>query len=219
MEKKHKTAVFSLSTDSHFVRAWPSLSSVDVFVHELTGDPYDFEIVRANDCVIGDSIQVGSSIDSRYKALEVHGVKIQGQMLTQLVNDLTLTAPDGQTFHMAVNRQGFCYLFVNSAYVKRLRINDYFNWSKYGVKRSPIISTMIWNRSEMGSGITMVDVAELKRVEEEMRKELEEKEKEVDVLKQLVERNKEVESMWKRSLEEKDKMLDRVMSAIRALIS
>ncbi|CAN0879780.1 hypothetical protein LINGRAHAP2_LOCUS13284 [Linum grandiflorum] len=215
MEKKHKTAVFSLSTDSHFVRAWPSLSSVDVFVHELTGDPYDFEIVRSNDCVIGDPIQAGPSNDSRYKALEVHGVKIQGHMLTQLVNDLTLTAPDGQTFHLAVNRQGLCYLFVNSAYVKRLRINDYFNWSKYGVKRS----TTIWNRCEMGSGVTMVDVAELKRAEEEMRKELEEKEKEVDVLKQLVERNKEVESMWKRSLEEKDKMLDRVMSAIRALIS
>ncbi|CAN1853611.1 hypothetical protein LINPERHAP1_LOCUS41095 [Linum perenne] len=214
MEKKHKTAVFSLTTDSHFVRTWTSLSSLDVFVHQITGDPYDIEIVRAKDFVIGESIQIGPSIDSNYKALEVHGVKIHGHLLTQLVNDLTLTAPDGQTFHLAVNRQGFCYLFVNSASMKRLRINDYFDWSKYGVKPQMVAIATIWNRCNMGSGVTIVDVGELKKAEEELRealnekrKELEDKVKEVAVMRKLLERNDEMEAMWKKSLEEKDKEL------------
>ncbi|CAN1142338.1 hypothetical protein LINPERPRIM_LOCUS25973 [Linum perenne] len=214
MEKKHKTAVFSLTTDSHFVRTWASLSSLDVFVHQITGDPYDIEIVRAKDCVIGESIQIGPSIDSNYKALEVHGVKIHGHLLTQLVNDLTLTAPDGQTFHLAVNRQGFCYLFVNSASIKRLRINDYFDWSKYGVKPQMVANATIWNRCNMGSGVTIVDVGKSKKAEEELRealnekrKELEDKVKEVAVMRKLLERNDEMEAMWKKSLEEKDKEL------------
>ncbi|CAN1853609.1 hypothetical protein LINPERHAP1_LOCUS41095 [Linum perenne] len=227
MEKKHKTAVFSLTTDSHFVRTWTSLSSLDVFVHQITGDPYDIEIVRAKDFVIGESIQIGPSIDSNYKALEVHGVKIHGHLLTQLVNDLTLTAPDGQTFHLAVNRQGFCYLFVNSASMKRLRINDYFDWSKYGVKPQMVAIATIWNRCNMGSGVTIVDVGELKKAEEELlerndemeamwKKSLEEKDKQMT---QLLERSKEVESMLKKSLEDKDEQLNKLMDAMRALVS
>ncbi|CAN1853613.1 hypothetical protein LINPERHAP1_LOCUS41095 [Linum perenne] len=204
MEKKHKTAVFSLTTDSHFVRTWTSLSSLDVFVHQITGDPYDIEIVRAKDFVIGESIQIGPSIDSNYKALEVHGVKIHGHLLTQLVNDLTLTAPDGQTFHLAVNRQGFCYLFVNSASMKRLRINDYFDWSKYGVKPQMVAIATIWNRCNMGSGVTIVDVGELKKAEEELREALNEKRKELED---------------KKSLEDKDEQLNKLMDAMRALVS
>ncbi|CAN1142340.1 hypothetical protein LINPERPRIM_LOCUS25973 [Linum perenne] len=211
MEKKHKTAVFSLTTDSHFVRTWASLSSLDVFVHQITGDPYDIEIVRAKDCVIGESIQIGPSIDSNYKALEVHGVKIHGHLLTQLVNDLTLTAPDGQTFHLAVNRQGFCYLFVNSASIKRLRINDYFDWSKYGVKPQMVANATIWNRCNMGSGVTIVDVGKSKKAEEE--------DKELSLKTQLLERSKEVESMLKKSLEDKDEQLNKLMDAMRALVS
>ncbi|CAN0879770.1 hypothetical protein LINGRAHAP2_LOCUS13274 [Linum grandiflorum] len=221
-------AVFKLSSDKHFLRTFKGDPAIYVF--EYRDDPNTFDMIRASNSRWTQLAKVAPN-SVLFNELEVLGVTIRSNQLTQLANDLTLTDVGGQTFHLIVNRQGLCFVYVNSPYsIMRLRVNDYFGWSKYGVNvgQASVVwdrwdmnsgGVLIWNRSEMGSGITMVDVAELKRVEEEMRKELEEKEKEVDVLKQLVERNKEVESMWKRSLEEKDKMLDRVMSAIRALIS
>ncbi|CAL1372980.1 unnamed protein product [Linum trigynum] len=215
-------AVFHMSSDGHLVRTWPASSSVDVYVHDYTGgDIYDPDLIRNKDINRwrgSSGIKIGPSADAQFKALEVHGVVIEGNQLTQLWNDLTLTAPDGQKFCLVANRSGLCYLFVNSPSVMRLRINDYFGWAKYGVK-PPIRTSTIWTKCDLSSGATLVDVGQLlKNKEKEMdemvkekSKELDAKEKEVSVMRKLVERNKEVESLWERSVEEKDNQLAMLM--------
>ncbi|CAI0407673.1 unnamed protein product, partial [Linum tenue] len=136
-----------------------------------------------------------------------------------LRNDLTLTAAsDGQKFRLATNRNGICYLYVNSPSVKRLRVNDYFGWAKYGVK-PPISTSTIWNKCDMSTGATLVDVGQLLKNKEnemqekvkEMRKELDAKEKEVSLMRKVVERYEEVESMWEKTMQEKDKQLAMIM--------
>ncbi|CAI0407678.1 unnamed protein product [Linum tenue] len=192
-------------------------SSVDVYVHDYTGDIYDPDLIRYKDNGRwgNNRIKIGPSADAQFKALEVHGVVIEGNQLTQLWNDLTLTAPDGQKFCLTANRSGICYLLVNSPSVMRLRVNDYFGWAKYGVK-PPISTSTIWTKCDLSSGATLVDVGQLlknkeKETVEEKSKELEAKEKEVVVMRKLVERSKEVETLWERSVEEKDNQLAMLM--------
>ncbi|CAN1142344.1 hypothetical protein LINPERPRIM_LOCUS25973 [Linum perenne] len=205
--------VLRMTTDRQFIRAWPARSVIDVYVLEYLGDPYDPQMIRINDPDrwLGKPIKVGPSSDSKYKALEIFRVIIRGNQLTQLVQDLTLTSTDGQSFVLAVNRQGFCYIYINNPSVTRLRINDYFGWSKYGVN----LNVKMWNRCDMYNGETLVDVAELK----EKSRELAEKDKELSLKTQLLERSKEVESMLKKSLEDKDEQLNKLMDAMRALVS
>ncbi|CAN1134418.1 hypothetical protein LINPERPRIM_LOCUS16106 [Linum perenne] len=218
-------AVFSMATDRHFVRTWGQNSVVDVFVYEYAGpDPYEPEMIRTRDPTRwrGGAIKVGPSVDAKYKSLEVHGVTIQGPKLTQLAKELTLTSPDGQLFHLAVNRQGYCFLYVNSTTpnnIMRLRINDYFGWSKYGVKLNQGQTwTSIWNKCDMDSLATVVDVAAMKKKEEEMVDLLKEKEKEVAANRDLVEKSKELECVWKKLLDNKDKQLLLLKNAMSALV-
>ncbi|CAL1374006.1 unnamed protein product [Linum trigynum] len=191
----------------------------------------------------GVGIKIGPSADARFRALEVHGVIIKGSRLTQLYNDMTLAASGGQKLYLAANRNGICYLSVNGPYVTRLRVNDYFKWAKYGVKPQISPST-IWNKCDLSSGAILVDIGQLlKNKEKEMQEIVKEKEKEVLVMLKMVERNKEVESLWEKTMEdkdkqlavlveknrevesmweksarEKDKQLDKLMDAMRALI-
>ncbi|CAI0406928.1 unnamed protein product [Linum tenue] len=222
-------AVFHMSSDGYFVRTWPTSSSVDVYVIDYTGDVYDPDLIRYWDAGRwrGSPIKVGPSGDSKFRALEVHGVVIEGNQLTQLWNDLTLvgTSDGGQNFCLVANRNGLCFLLVGSPSVKRLRVNDYFGWAKYGVK-PPIGTSTIWNRCDLSSGETLVDVGLLlknkekemqgnKEVESLWEKSVQEKDKQLAM---VVERNKEVESMWEKSSQEKDKRLVKLMDAMQALI-
>ncbi|CAL1372978.1 unnamed protein product [Linum trigynum] len=210
-------AVFHMSSDGYFVRTWPASSSADVYVHDYTGDIYDPDLIRYKDSGRwrGGRIKIGPSGDAQFRALEVHGVVIEGNQLTQLFNDLSLTSSDGgQKFCLVANRNGLCFLYVNSPSVMRLRVNDYFGWAKYGVK-PPISTSTIWNKCDLSNGDTLVDIVQLlKNKEKEMQemvkekiKQLDEKEKEVSVMRKLVERNKEVESLWQKSMQEKEKQL------------
>ncbi|CAI0407681.1 unnamed protein product [Linum tenue] len=87
-------AVFHMSSDGYFVRTWPASSSADVYVHDYTGDIYDPDLIRYKDSGRwrGGRIKIGPSGDAQFRALEVHGVVIEGNRLTQLWNDLTLTS-------------------------------------------------------------------------------------------------------------------------------
>ncbi|CAN1853617.1 hypothetical protein LINPERHAP1_LOCUS41097 [Linum perenne] len=68
----------------------------------------------------------------------------------------------------------------------RLRINDYFGWSRYGVDNSEV--SVVWDRWDMSSGAVLVSSASdgdgyLKKLVEEKDKQLEAKDKELAALK------------------------------------
>ncbi|CAI0407679.1 unnamed protein product [Linum tenue] len=105
--------VFHMSSDGYFVRTCPPASSVDVYVIHYTGDIYDPDLIlyKESGRWRGSSrIKIGPSDDAQFRALEVHGVVIEGDQLTQLCNDLTLTASDGHKYCLLANRNGICYL-------------------------------------------------------------------------------------------------------------
>ncbi|CAN0879784.1 hypothetical protein LINGRAHAP2_LOCUS13288 [Linum grandiflorum] len=121
-----------------------------------------------------------------FTELENLGVRIRSNQLTQLVNDLTLTDVGGQTFHLIVNRQGLCFLYVNSppSSIMRLRISDYFGWSKYGVNVGQ--ASVVWDRWDMSSGAVLVSASNedsLKKLVEMKDKALEGKDRELAALK------------------------------------
>ncbi|CAI0396487.1 unnamed protein product [Linum tenue] len=193
-------SVFRLEFDNQFLLTF--LGDPDIHVFEYTDDPNVFEMIYDRD----DSrwltgITVGRSPAASFRALEVFGVTIGGNKLKQLAKDLTLVDENGQPFHLLVNRQGLCFLRVRSQSIVRLRINDHFGWSKYGV--NPQIST-IWSIWDMNNGAVLVappanlgeegiDVDEKKKLLEEKEKLLEEKNKLME--KMLEEKEKEVVSL------------------------
>ncbi|CAN1142329.1 hypothetical protein LINPERPRIM_LOCUS25970 [Linum perenne] len=142
-------------------------------------------MIRASDSSWRWIARVGHSPAASFTELEVLGVRIRSNQLAQLANDLTLTDHAGQTFHLIVNRQGLCFLYVNSpSSIMRLRINDYFGWSRYGVDNSEV--SVVWNRWDMSSGAVLVSSASdgyLKKLVEEKDKQLEAKDKELAALK------------------------------------
>ncbi|CAI0396531.1 unnamed protein product [Linum tenue] len=99
--------------------------------------------------------KVSADDASCYRKLKVLGVRIHGEQLGELADDLTITGSNGQTFHLMVNRRGLCFLEIDNEMgrVKRLRINDHFGWSKYGVR--PETSTA-WSVSDMDNGAVLV---------------------------------------------------------------
>ncbi|CAN1142327.1 hypothetical protein LINPERPRIM_LOCUS25970 [Linum perenne] len=164
-------AVFKLESDKQFLRTFKG--DPDIYVFEYLDDPNVFEMIRASDSSWRWIARVGHSPAASFTELEVLGVRIRSNQLAQLANDLTLTDHAGQTFHLIVNRQGLCFLYVNSpSSIMRLRINDYFGWSR--------------NRWDMSSGAVLVSSASdgyLKKLVEEKDKQLEAKDKELAALK------------------------------------
>ncbi|CAN0879781.1 hypothetical protein LINGRAHAP2_LOCUS13285 [Linum grandiflorum] len=151
-------AVFKLSSDKHFLRTFKGDPAVHVF--EYLDDPNAFDVIRASNSRWTPVAKVAPDSVS-FNELEVQGVTIRSDQLTQLANDLTLTAEDGgQTFHLIVNRQGLCFLYVDSpsssSSIMRLRVNDYFGWSKYGVNPNGGQAGVVWNRWDMSSGAVLV---------------------------------------------------------------
>ncbi|CAN1175601.1 hypothetical protein LINPERHAP2_LOCUS32036 [Linum perenne] len=179
--------VFSLVSDKQFIRAMESGSNI--FVFEYDDDPSSIEIIYACSSQWKQVATIGS--DEPWKALEVFGVTIEADRLMNLFNDLTYTdaSSTGQKRHLVVNRQGLCLVFVGGKQIKRLRINDNFGWSRYGVK--PPTRTM-WSVCDMSNGVVLSDRGEersdckkcccctrdgLKNVIEEKDKLMEEKDK------------------------------------------
>ncbi|KAL6540498.1 hypothetical protein OROMI_024381 [Orobanche minor] len=170
-------ATFSLTSDNYFLRTFPH--SQDIFVFDFKDDITSFDIVLSSHFTlrarIGDSHQ--------HKALEVFGTTIHGDKLVKLASDLTLKS-GVQTFYLMVNREGLCFLSVNGPVVKRLRLNDYFGWSKFDVK--PEIKT-VWNKFNMIERRIVIGL-------EEMKKSLSEsKDRETELSETLLSKSKELD--------------------------
>ncbi|CAL1363664.1 unnamed protein product [Linum trigynum] len=205
-------SAFKLQSDNQFLRTHKGHPDV-VFVYEYMDDPNVFETIHASDSRWNAPSAVGHPA-----ALEVFGVTIGGAKLKELAKDLTLTDPStGQTFHLIVNRQGLCFVYVASQPIVRLRINDHFGWSKYGVK--PRIST-IWSVWDMSNGAVLVappptedDAADggekYSALNESWKKVLEEKDKWME----------EKESLLRKSLAEKEKEVIALKAVVKALSS
>ncbi|CAL1385629.1 unnamed protein product [Linum trigynum] len=178
--------VFSLNSDKQFIQTHHP--SPYIHVYEYKGDPNVFEMIHAQDSSfrlpptrIAVPLPPLRGAVTEFDELEVFGVTIRGNQLVQLFNDLTLTHANGKTFPLLVNRQGLCFLEVGGQPVRRLRINDHFGWSKYGV--APRICT-IWSIWDMNNGAVLVaPPVEEDGCESMLRKMLEERDKEVAALK------------------------------------
>ncbi|CAN1163609.1 hypothetical protein LINPERPRIM_LOCUS32726, partial [Linum perenne] len=141
---------------------------------------------------------IGSGIT--WTSLEVFGVTIEGITLLNLAKDLIYTdTSTGRTIYPLVNRQGLCIMHVESNPVKRLRINDNFGWSRYGVK--PPTHTM-WSVCDMSNGFVLSDCGEestcdrLKNMIEEKDKLMEEKNKLMEKNALLMEEVASLKLLW-----------------------
>ncbi|CAN0879783.1 hypothetical protein LINGRAHAP2_LOCUS13287 [Linum grandiflorum] len=176
-------AVFKLSSDKQFLRTFKG--STDIYVFEYLNDPNTFDMIRASNAP-WKQLALVSPTSTTFNALEVQDVTIRSDQLTQLANDLTLTDAGGQTFQLIVNRQGLCFVYVNSpsSSIMRLRVSDYFGWSKYGVSVGQ--ASVVWDRWDMHSGAVLVSASNedlLKKLVEEKDKALEGKNRELAALK------------------------------------
>ncbi|CAN1256582.1 Cortactin-binding protein 2 [Linum perenne] len=106
--------------------------------------------------------RVGSSSGSTHSELEVFGVVISGTNLLTLSKEM-------MNHQILVNRQGFMIMYFNVGaphmYLFRdfrkpsvsliRRLNDLFDWSKYGVQvHTPV--DMAWDRFQLNTGRLMV---------------------------------------------------------------
>ncbi|CAL1372977.1 unnamed protein product [Linum trigynum] len=188
-------AAFSLTSDKQFIVASYAENDPDFYVYEYKGDPNALEATRCCEGWETDGVRVGPSEYADFTALELFGVTIQGTSTQwrELTKDLKLEGFDGQAFRLVVNRLGQCFVDkVNAPSVRLLRLNDCFGWSKYGVKlpKSSVVGFSypnVWNRCDIYSGETVVDVRGIVLEAEEakaevrvLRKSLEEKQKEVE---------------------------------------
>ncbi|KAL6539824.1 hypothetical protein OROHE_011595 [Orobanche hederae] len=172
-------ATFSLTSNNYFLRTFPH--SQDIFVFDFKDDITSFDIVLSPHSYFTLRARIGDS--QQHKALEVFGTTIHGDKLVKLASDLTLKS-GVQTFYLMVNREGLCFLSVNGTIVKRLRLNDYFGWSKFGVK--PEIET-VWNKFNMFDRRIVIGL-------EEMKKSLSEsKDRETELSETLLSKSKELD--------------------------
>ncbi|CAI0546728.1 unnamed protein product [Linum tenue] len=128
----------------------------------------------------GDSsrVRVGP-LEQQYKALQVFGATVKGYQFIVLVNDLIKMRGGSSAtgFNVFVNRIGLCIISrVNGGGGGALRINDLFGWSKYGVKLPRDVGTgyTAWDRVDMYTGETVLDVRGMVRAGNELASKLEE---------------------------------------------
>ncbi|CAN0923942.1 hypothetical protein LINGRAHAP2_LOCUS33853 [Linum grandiflorum] len=164
---------FSLSKDNQFIhtniideRDRYDNIIVAIYVSEYNDDPNSFAIAEDEGRgkasrwsptplarISNDPSQQEASWS--HQALEVNGVTLQGDQLTELFNDLTIVREHDREkrnkTHLLVNRQGLCFVDVGGAQIRKLRVNDYFGWSKYGVKLVPH-NKEAWKRLDMHTG-------------------------------------------------------------------
>ncbi|CAN1175602.1 hypothetical protein LINPERHAP2_LOCUS32037 [Linum perenne] len=210
-------SAFNLESDNQFIGISDE-DSDNITVFEYMGDPNDFQMVYASSSRWRKVATIGSS--QEFDALEVFGVTISDEKMEDLVNDLTFIDPtNDEPFYPLINRQGLCVLSLECGPVKRLRINDHFGWSKYGVVRpgGRVVST-VWNVCDMSNGVVLVDPPTMddddKKLLEEKEKLLEDKEKLLEEKNKLMEKN---ESLLRMLFEEKVKEVASVKAILKAM--
>ncbi|CAN0877129.1 hypothetical protein LINGRAHAP2_LOCUS11705 [Linum grandiflorum] len=118
--------------------------------------------------------RVGTSVDSTHRELEVFGVVFSGKRLEDLVKEMI-------NHQVLVNREGFMVMYFNigagNIYIARdhssliRRLNDLFDWSKYGVNvPTPVVT--VWDRFQLNTGKLMVDnkgASENQKLEEQQK--------------------------------------------------
>ncbi|CAI0406564.1 unnamed protein product [Linum tenue] len=192
---------FELTSDNEFIMASTD-ERTDVIVLQYSDDPTALEMIRPSPISgeLTDGVRVGASPKAEYNALEVMGAVIKKRRLKELAKDLALPLLDGGFLPLLVNRRGLCLAAdIDHPSVWRLRINDYFGWSKYGVIREVLDGGGVWNKCDMYNGAVVVDVEEaMSAVEEarELRVALKEKKRVIqDGRSELAVCRKEVECM------------------------
>ncbi|CAN0926145.1 hypothetical protein LINGRAHAP2_LOCUS35165 [Linum grandiflorum] len=222
---------FELASDKQFILPSETKDDYDVFVCEYRGDPNQFDFIRPNNSGWDVITRVGISEQTKFKALKVFGVTIEGKQLAELCRDLSLQgAVNNQIIRLIVNRLGQCLIMrINNPTIRLLRINDYFGWSKYGVILPQGTPTNVWSKCDMYNGATIVDTPsimiaveqskieanDLKKEMEEKQKrmdnfttELEMRKKELECMKEVVKKSNEVESLLKKMVQDKEKELE-----------
>ncbi|CAL1372979.1 unnamed protein product [Linum trigynum] len=165
------STVFSLTSDNEFISL---IDDTRVEVRRYKGDVNNFNTIRRTDYASDNhwgipAVEVGPG--EGYEALEVFGTAIEGENFKQLVKELK-AVEDGEKIHFFVNRLGLCMISrINHPTIKAMRINDYFGWSKYGVKLPRDVTKFtVWSRADMHSGETLVDSRGMGRASEEAEK-------------------------------------------------
>ncbi|KAL6534621.1 hypothetical protein OROGR_013296 [Orobanche gracilis] len=159
---------FSLTSNNYFLT--PMAISRHIGVFECPDDLTSFGTIHSDWTL---RAKIGKF--EQYNTLDVFGTKIHGDKLNELASELTLRSNS-----MIVNREGLCFLSVRSRFVKRVRLNDYFGWSKFGVK--PEIETA-WNKFDMFDRKIVIDLEEMKKSLSESR------DKEIELSETLLSKN------------------------------
>ncbi|CAL1372983.1 unnamed protein product [Linum trigynum] len=227
-------SVYSLNSDDKFIT--PSCQNVEVRLYK--GDTNDFKVTQTaywSDHWSDPAYRVGPTAE-KYKALQVFGTTIEGDRFQELVDELKAIEEGG--ILIFVNRLGLCIISeIRHPSIKAMRINDYFGWSKYGVRvpLEVIRTSTVWNKFDMHNGETVIDVQRIVRSDadeaiEELRRSLEEKDLELTACKKELEEksmeltscrkelvlSKNIESLWRKLVEEKEKVNEMMQSQILA---
>ncbi|CAN0917790.1 hypothetical protein LINGRAHAP2_LOCUS30514 [Linum grandiflorum] len=146
--------------------------------------------------------RVGSNSTSTHRELEVFGKVFSGRSLEQLSTEII-------NHQLFVNREGFMVMYFNQGHKSLLRrLNDLFDWSKYGVNVPIPVETM-WDRFYLNTGKLMVDNKSDGNKLEELSKLLEEKEKENLKLKEQLDGQDEQRISLAELLKDKDGLIQR----------
>ncbi|CAI0430177.1 unnamed protein product [Linum tenue] len=164
--------------------------------------------------------RVGNNSASTHRELQVFGTVIGGSKLeelsTELINLQAVTNREGCTVMYFNVGAGDMYLREGRSQVRRL--NDLFDWSKYGVNVPAPVET-VWDRfQQVASGKLMVD----NKGAAQKQKELEEKEEESERVR--AEQDKQIDELKKQAKEKddqlaaRDKQVASLKNALQALL-
>ncbi|CAL1363560.1 unnamed protein product [Linum trigynum] len=212
-------SVFKLRSNKQFIRTLKE--SPDIQVLEYAGDPLDFGMANLDALSWSPPSVVGPSAEATFDALEVFGVTIAGDQLKELVGDLKISCSrDDRKLCLAVNRQGLCFVAVNTVKgLRAMRVNDHFGWSKYGVVPE-IGSDDVWSVCDMGNGDVLMGPP---TVDGSCGKDEDEDAKFCGVWKKVVEEKEKVmektEALLRKSIEEKEQEAASLKAALNALTS
>ncbi|CAN1151459.1 hypothetical protein LINPERPRIM_LOCUS28396 [Linum perenne] len=168
--------------------------------------------------------RVGTNSASTHRELEVFGVVFSGKRLEELVKEMI-------NHQVLVNREGFMVMYFNigakNMYIARdnsslvRRLNDLFDWSKYGVNVPTPVGT-VWDRFQLNTGKLMVDNKGAGEKEKENQKKLEEKEKEIEKENEDLKAKQAADAEELKKLREdvaaKDKQIANLKNALQAFL-
>ncbi|CAN1121618.1 hypothetical protein LINPERPRIM_LOCUS2278 [Linum perenne] len=227
--KKMATSRLVLTSNTQWLRPISDMtirvldSGRDLNIHNL-------DALEIHESKWNQTGRVGTAGSATHRELEVFGVVISGKKLEdlckELINHQVIVTREGFMFtHLIVGAKSFYLNHQGKSHIRRL--NDLFDWSKYGVNVPTPLET-VWDRFQLNTGKLMVD----NRGAAQKDKENQDKEKENQKLKEQLEEEKnkneqqqkekdELIEQQKKELEDKDKQLaakDKQIASLRAAL-